>query len=181
MDKTPHTELHRLFIVEKLPDPLTTASAHLQIFDTYIHETRLRVRQMRDPATNNWTRLLQQRYSVGDGQTKLVEMHLDDDEFAIFERMRGVETRKNRYFHEFDGREIVFDVYLGALSGLITARAGFDSIEAMVDYEPLPFMLIEVTHEKGFDSREIADQDFAHVQKELARLMSDKLPMIPED
>ena len=36
--------------------------------------------------------------------TKLIEMHLDDDEFAIFERMRGVETRKNRYFHEFDGR-----------------------------------------------------------------------------
>src|SRR3569623_2131480 len=120
MDKTAHTELHRLFLVDGLPEPLTAARAHLQIFDTYIPHTRLRVRQMRDPVTNNWTRTLQQRFYVTEGEhaiTKLVEMYLDDHEVAVFERMRGAETRKNRYFHEFDGRTILFDVYLGALKG----------------------------------------------------------------
>src|SRR3569832_429174 len=103
MDKIAQTKLHRLFLVDGLPEPLTTASAHLQIFDTYIPRTRLRLRQMRAPLINHWTRMLQQRFCATEGEhavTKLIEMHLDDDEFAIFERMRGAETRKNRYYHE---------------------------------------------------------------------------------
>jgi hypothetical protein len=186
MDKTAQTEMHRLFLVEGLPEPLTPSSAHLQIFDTYIPHTRLRVRQMRDPITNHWTRMLQQRFCVTEGEhaiTKLVEMHLDDDEFAVFERMRGAETRKNRYFHEFDGRTLCFDVYLGALKGLMTTKVEFHARESidMLDYEPLPFMLAEVTEEDFFEPHVLAGKTFPDVQKELARLMSDKLPIIPED
>jgi hypothetical protein len=43
-DKTAQTELHRIFLIEGLPDPLTPASAHLQLFDNYIENTRLRIR-----------------------------------------------------------------------------------------------------------------------------------------
>jgi len=184
MDKTAQTELHRLFIVDILPEPLTTASAHLQIFDTYIPETRLRVRQMRDPATNSWTRLLQQRFRVGEGEhavMKLVEIHLDDDEFAIFERMRGAETRKNRYFHEFNGRDVIFDVYLGALRGLITAKVAFDSANSMERYEPAPFMNLEVTGEQVFESRALAERTFEEIQDDIAALSSSLPRDIPED
>ena len=184
MDKTAQTELHRLFIVDILPEPLTTASAHLQIFDTYIPETRLRVRQMRDPATNSWTRLLQQRFRVGEGEhavTKLVEIHLDDDEFAIFERMHGAETRKNRYFHEFNGRDVIFDVYLGALRGLITAKVAFDSANSMERYEPAPFMNLEVTGEQVFESRALAERTFEDIQNDIAALSSSLPRDIPED
>jgi len=184
MDKTAQTELNRLFVIEALPEPLTTASAHLQIFDTYIPETRLRVRQMRDPATNVWTRLLQQRFQVTDGEhtsTKLVEMHLDDDEFAVFERMSGAETRKNRYFHEFGGRDVVFDIYLGALRGLITAKVTFSSIAEMIDHEPAAFLSLEVTGQPMFDSRSLAERSFTEVQEYLTRLVSSTPPQIPED
>ena len=187
MDKTAKTELHRLFLVESLPEPLTPASAHPQIFDTYIPNTRLRVRQMRDPATNHWTRMLQQRFCVSEVEhavTKLIEMHLDDDEFAIFERMRGAETRKNRYFHEFDRREIVFDVYLGALKGLITAKVEFQERETMLDmldYEPLPFMKIEVTEEEFFEPQALAAATFADVEAEIIRLSAASLPTIPDE
>jgi CYTH domain-containing protein len=182
MDKTAKTELHRLFLVESLPEPLTPASAHLQIFDTYIPHTRLRVRQMRDPLTNHWTRMLQQRFCAADGDhaiTKLVEMHLNDDEFAIFERVRGAETRKNRYFHEFDRREVIFDVYLGALRGLITAKVEFKERETMLDmldYEPLPFMKIEITEEDFFEPQTLAGKSSAEVADEVARLGANILP-----
>jgi CYTH domain-containing protein len=184
MNKTAPTEFHRLYLIESLPEPLTTASAHLQIFDTYIPQTRLRVRQMRDPVTNHWTRMLQQRFCVAEGEhavTKLIEMHLDDDEFAVFERMRGPETRKNRYFHEFDGREIVFDVYLGALRGLITSKVEFEERGSMLDYEPPPFMKIQVTEEQFFEPRSLAERSFVDIEGEIARLAARLPPSIPEE
>ena len=184
MNKTAQTELHRLFLVESLPEPLTPSSAHLQIFDTYIPQTRLRVRQMRDPVTSHWTRMLQQRFCAAEGEhavTKLIEMHLDDDELAVFERMRGPETRKNRYFHELDRREIVFDVYLGALRDLITAKVEFEERESMLDYEPPPFMKIEVTEEEFFEPRSLAERSFVDVEAEIARLAADLPPPIPEE
>jgi CYTH domain-containing protein len=173
MNKTALTELHRLFLIERLPEPLTPASSHLQIFDTYIPNTRIRVRQMREPNTNVWTRMLQQRFPCNEGEhavTKLAEMHLDDDEFAVFERLQGNETRKNRYFHEFDRVSIAFDVYLGPLLGLSTARVDFDSREQMVDYEPAPFLRLEATEAPFFESQNLAAATFADVQAEVARL-----------
>ena len=184
MDKTAYTELHRLFLVEGLPEPLTTASSHLQIFDTYIPHTRLRVRQMRDPITNHWTRMLQQRFCAKDGEhaiTKLIEMHLDDDEFAIFERMRGSETRKNRYFHEFDGRTVVFDAYLGSLRGLTTAKVEFDSAKSMLDYEPAPFLKLEVTEVESFESRMLAEKSFGDVELEISKLSAGVPLPLPDE
>lgn len=173
MNKTAQTELHRLFVVERLPEPLTAASSHLQIFDSYIPHTRLRVRQMRDPLANRWTRMLQQRFCATEGKqavTKLVEMHLDDDEFAFFERTRGAETRKNRYFHEFDQVSMVFDVYLGELQGLTTAKVEFDTLDHMLAYEPAPFLIFEITEEAAFDGRTLAAASFADIEREIARL-----------
>jgi CYTH domain-containing protein len=173
MNKTALTELHRLFLIERLPEPLTPASSHLQIFDTYLPNTRIRVRQMREPTTNVWTRMLQQRFPAQEGEhavTKLAEIHLDDDEFAVFERLRGNETRKNRYFHEFDRVSMVFDVYLGPLLGLSTARLDFDSREQMADHEPAPFLKLEVTHDAFFEGSNLAAATFADVQAEVSRL-----------
>lgn len=184
MNKTAQTELHRLFLVEGLPEPLTAASAHLQIFDTYIPQTRLRVRQMRDPITNHWTRMLQQRFRVSEGEhavTKLVEMHLDDEEFALVERMRGAETRKNRYFHEFDRVQVVFDSYLGDLRGLTTAKVEFGAPEAMLAYEPSPFMVFEVTEEEFFEPDQLATHSFSEVTAEIARLGTTTPPQVPEE
>jgi CYTH domain-containing protein len=184
MDKTAHTELHRLFLVERLPEPLAPASAHLQIFDTYIPNTRLRVRQIRDPLTNHWNRMLQQRFCLTEGEhavSKLIEMHLDDEEFAIFERMRGAETRKNRYFHEFDRLTVHFDVYLGPLRGLTMAKVDFGTRQAMIAYEPAPFMIFEVTEEDFFEGRKLAEKTFSDVEQEVARLGSSMPPTIPEE
>src|SRR5687767_12545773 len=104
MDKTARTEMSRSFLIEGLPDPLTRASAHIQIFDNYIPETRLRIRSVRDPETAAWTRILQQRWPAGDNLAcmKVAEIYLNEAEHARFEIFEGSEIRKNRYFHEYD-------------------------------------------------------------------------------
>ncbi|MEP6787403.1 MAG: hypothetical protein ABJB40_03160 [Acidobacteriota bacterium] len=175
MDKTAQTELHRLFLIERLPEPLTPASSHLQLFDNYIENTRLRLRSIRDPYTKTWTRMLQQRFPWAEGEyavTKLAEIHLNDAEYAVFEHYEGREIRKNRYFHEFDRMSLIFDVYLGPLWGLNTARVDFDSLEKMDDFVPPPFAVFEVTNDPFFTGESLVDKKFTDVQAEVARLGS---------
>ncbi len=87
MNNTAQTELNRLFLIESLPEPLTPASSHLQIFDNYIENTRIRLRAIRDPYSKAWTHILQQRFALTteDGAiTKLAEIHLNEAEYAAF-------------------------------------------------------------------------------------------------
>jgi len=173
MNKTAQTELHRLFLIERLPEPLTAASSHLQIFDNYIENTRLRLRQIRDPYSNAWTRILQQRFPAHEGEyavTKLAEVHLNDEEYAVFERFEGREIRKNRYFHEFDRVSFAFDVFLGPLWGLNTARVDFDTREHMIAFLPPPFAIFEVTENAFFTGENLVTKTFEDVQAEVGRI-----------
>lgn len=173
MDKTNRTEIHRVFLIEALPEPLTRASAHLQIFDNYIPGTRLRLRSVRDPETREWTRILQQRFPVSEDALaliKIAEIYLNEAEYAHFEPFEGNEIRKNRYFHEYDGRSFCFDVYLGPLWGLNTARVEFDSEEELEKYEPPPFAVFEVTNDRFFLGDVLVTKNFDDVRNEVARL-----------
>lgn len=185
MNKTAQTELHRQFLIERLPEPLTPASSHLQIFDNYIENTRIRLRGIRDPYSKAWTRILQQRFPAQDGEfavSKLAEIHLNDAEYVVFERFEGREIRKNRYFHEFDLVTVTFDVYLGGLWGLNMARVDFDTREQMEAFLPPPFAIFEVTSDAFFAGENLVQKTFADVQSEVARLDSIQAsePMIPD-
>lgn len=173
MNKTAQTELHRLFLIERLPEPLTPASSHLQLFDNYIDGTRIRLRQVRDPYTKAWTRILQQRFPAVEGEfaiSKLAEMYLNEAEYAIFQQFEGREIRKNRYFHEFENVSFTFDVYLGDLWGLNTARVDFESRAAMESFLPPPFAIFEVSNDPFFCGDSLVTRKFAEVQAEVARI-----------
>lgn len=185
MNKTAQTELHRLFLIEGLPEPLTPASSHLQLFDNYIENTRIRLRQIRDPYTKSWTRILQQRFPAGEDEyagSKLAEIYLNDAEYAAFERFEGREIRKNRYFHEFDRVSFAFDVYLGALWGLNTAKVDFDTPEQMEEFVPPPFAVFEVTNDPFFWGGNLVARSFSDIQNEVARIgATASLPTASED
>lgn len=177
MDKTAQTELHRLFLIERLPEPLTPASIHLQIFDNYIQGTRLRLRKIRDPYSNTWAYVFQQRFRTGHGEhalTKLAEIHLDEAEYAYFAQFEEREIRKNRYFHEFDGASLTFDTYLGALWGLCTAKADFETREKMNGFVPPPFAVFEVTSNEFFEGRNLVARSFGDVRVEVAKIGGNK-------
>ena len=167
MDKTNRTEFRRVFLLEALPEPLTRASAHIQIFDNYIDGTRLRIRSVRDPQTSVWTRILQQRFPAVDNQLsqlKVAEIYLNDEEHARLEHLEGEEIRKNRYFHEFDGRMFAFDVYLGPLWGVNTARVEFGSAEELESFEPPPWVFLDVTSDPFFLGENLVKAKFDEVR-----------------
>ena len=173
MNKTAHTELFRLFLIERLPEPLAPSSSHLQIFDNYVEGTRIRMRHVRDPYSNLWTRSLQQRFTLSEGDhtvTKMAEIHLNEAEYAVFVHLEGREIRKNRYFHEFDRVSFAFDVYLGPLWGLSTTMVEFQTREDMETFEPPPFAIFEVTGDTFFAGANLVEKSFADVQAEVTRL-----------
>ncbi len=181
LNKTYQTELRRVFLIRDLPEPLTRASNHLQIFDNYIKNTRLRLRTIRVPQTNEWTWILEQRFPLGDlTQWKVSEIHLNEAEHAVFEQFEGRhirqnervesnEIRKNRYFHEFGGRQIEFDVFLGDLWGLNLAKVIFDDIQEMKNFEIPPFVIREVSNNKFFKGENLVGKGFADVRAEFEK------------
>jgi CYTH domain-containing protein len=182
MNKTAQTELHRLFLIERLPEPLTPASSHLQLFDGYIDNTRMRVRQIRDPYLKTWTRMLQQRFPARENEyavTKLAEIYLNDNEYGVLEPLISPEIRKNRYFHEFDRVSMIFDVFLGPLWGLSTARVDFERRDQMDDFIPPPFAIFEVTEDPFFTGENLVGKSFADVQSEVSRI-GRSLPAVAE-
>jgi CYTH domain-containing protein len=179
MNKTATTILHRTFLLDGLPEPLARSSSHLQIFDNYIENTRLRLRNIRDPYTKSWTHILQQRFSANEADlavTKLAEIYLNEAEHAVFERLEGREIRKNRYFHEFDRVLITFDVYLGDLWGLTMARVDFGSTDAMETFEPPPFAVFEITNDAFFAGENLIRMNFNEILAEVTRLGTGRPP-----
>lgn len=176
MNKTALTRHCRLFLIERLPEPLQPKSAHLQIFDNYIEGTRLRLRLVRDPTSKNWTRMLQQSIVVDDehlGSTKVAEIHLTETEYSIFEQFEGSEVRKNRYFHDFDHASFAFDVYLGDLWGLNTALVEFETAADAEQFEPPPFAIFDITNDPFFIGKNLVGRSFDDVQTRVAQIGPD--------
>lgn len=183
MDKTYRTERHRAFLIQGLPEPLKPASSHLQIFDNYIENTRLRLRSMRSPETKEWTFILQQRFPVEakQGLWKIAEIYLNEAEHAAFEifegreikrneRVESNEIRKNRYFLELDRKIMDVDVFLGDLYGLNIAKVVFEDEKEFEDFEIPPFVIAEITGNLFFAGENLVGKKFADIQNEFARM-----------
>jgi hypothetical protein len=185
MDKTYKSELRRLFLINNLPEPLTRASSHLQIFDNYIENTRLRLRSMRAPETKQWTWILQQRFPVGEdlSRWKISEIYLDENEHRVFEQFEGREikknervesneVRKNRYFLDYENRQIEIDAFLGDLWGLNLAKICFETENEMEFFDVPPFAVREVTNNSFFTGENLIGKKFSDVQKEFEKMIS---------
>jgi CYTH domain-containing protein len=173
MNKTYRTEFRRKYLIETLPEPLTRASRHLQLFDNYITGTRMRIRSVRDPETKEWSWILQQRLTADVSEItylKIGEIHLNEAEHAVFEMFEGNEIRKNRYFHEFDGRPFAFDLYLGPLWGLNIASVELDDEESFLNFEPPMFAVFEITSNAFFLGENLFEKKFEDVRDEVARM-----------
>jgi CYTH domain-containing protein len=181
MDKAKQIETRRVFLIENLPAPLTRASRHLQIFDNYIENTRLRLRSVRVPETKQWTWILQQRFPLEDFSSwQMAEIYLNEAEHHAFEFFEGrevkknerVETseiRKNRYFYYFGGKQFEIDLFLGALWGLCLAKINFKSVDELTAFEVPSFALLEVTRNEFFVGANLIGKSFSDVQAEFEK------------
>ena len=172
IDRTYKSELRRVFLIQDLPEPLTRASSHLQIFDNYIEKTRLRLRSVRVPETKKWSWILEHRFPPDENDLsiwKVAEIFLNEAEYHVFEQFEGREIRKNRYFYELDGNQLELDVFIGKLWGLNTAKVVFESIEELQNFEIPPFVIREVTNNHFFVNENLVGKSFADVQAEFGK------------
>ena len=181
MDKTKQIETRRVFLIENLPAPLTRASRHLQIFDNYIENTRLRLRSVRVPETKEWTWILQQHIPTEDLlRWQMAEIFLNEAEHHAFELFEGrevkknerIETgeiRKNRYFYDYGGRQLEIDLFLGELWGLCLAKINFESVEESAAFAVPSFAILEVTRNEFFVGANLIGKNFSDVQAEFKK------------
>lgn len=172
------TEIRRVFLIPDLPEPLTKASSHLQIFDNYIENTRLRLRSLRVPETKQWTFILEQRYpcNIEDLSIwKTSEILLNETEHAVFEQFEGREIRKNervetnevrfnRYFYDYVGKQLAIDIFLGTLWGLNLAKAFFETEKEMSEFKAPEFVILEITNEAFFTGANLAGKNITDVK-----------------
>ncbi len=181
MNKTYRIEFRRVFLLADLPEPLTRASEHLQIFDNYIDNTRLRLRTIRAPHTREWFWILQQQNQMHANDLSVwgvSEIHLNETEHQLFEHFEGREVRKNervetnelrfnRYSFEANGKLITIDVYLNPLWGLCLAKVLFQTEEEMKAFTAPDFFLAEVTQNENFLGRNLVEKTFAEVRRKM--------------
>lgn len=171
VENTYKIKWQRMFLVKGLPEPLKPADSHLQIFDNYIENTRIRLRKIRQPETKEWTRVLEQIVPFNDNgfaKIKMSQILLSETEYRTFEIFKGREIRKNRYFYDLAGREFEIDIFLGALWGLNIAKLHFETEDKLKNFELPEFSVLEITNDRFFMGESLINKSFADVQAKLS-------------
>ena len=174
--KYERVERERRFLLRALPPGLELTDEHAQITDNYITGTRLRLRKVRWPATNEWTLKLTQKFTPQPpdfSRTLITSIYLNEYEYETLSVFEANELRKNRYPFEHEGRRYSVDVFLGPLRGLILAETDFDTDEEMDAFRQPPFAAADVTREELFTGGRLVHLTAEDIRRELkGRMMN---------
>src|SRR2546423_2668424 len=171
-NKYARVERERRYLLNDLPEGLNRADYHLQITDSYITGTRLRIRKVRDPKTNKWIVKFTQKFAPDAAdlsRTLITNIYLNALEAETLSLFDANEIRKNRYYFDFEGRRFSVDIFLGDLFGLILAETSFESDEEMRAFPAPSFVLAEVTNNEMFSGGKLCELKFADVREEVQR------------
>lgn len=145
------TETERKFLVDRIPEDLGEG---VVIAQGYLHigregnEVRLRRKGREHFLTFK---------SGGDLQRKEREFRIYGGIFSVgwlFTKGRRVE--KTRYKISYGSWTVELDVFMGRLSGLMTAEVEFDSIEQSGLFVPPEFFGKEVTRDQRYKNQQLA-------------------------
>ena len=170
--KYARVERERRFLLRELPEPLTRASEHVQIWDNYITGTRLRLRKIRVPQTRKWKLKLTQKFAPAPpdfSRTIITNTYLSAGEYQVFSIFEANEIRKNRYPFEYEGCKYSIDVFLGGLWGLILAETEFETDEELDGFTPPPFAVRDVTNEELFTGGSLVNLTAEEIRVELQK------------
>jgi CYTH domain-containing protein len=170
--KYARVERERRFLLRSLPEPLTRASEHVQIWDNYITGTRLRLRKIRVPQTRKWKLKLTQKFAPAPpdfSRTIITNTYLSAVEYQVLSVFETNEIRKNRYPFEYQGRKYSIDVFLGGLWGLILAETEFESDEELDGFTAPPFAFRDVTNEELFTGGSLVNLTAEEIRVELQK------------
>jgi CYTH domain-containing protein len=180
--KYARVERERKFLLRELPEGLTRASEHVQIWDNYITNTRLRLRKIRIPLTKQWKLKLTQKFAPAPpdfSRTIITNTYLSATEYEVLSVFEGNEIRKNRYPFEHEGRAFAIDVFLGALWGLILAETSFETDEEMDNFALPPFAFRDVTNDELFTGARLVEMTADDIRVRLKQSPEDVDSFVP--
>lgn len=163
-------ERERRYLLRELPPGLKLSDPHTQITDNYVTGTRLRLRKVRVPQTNEWTLKLTQKHAPAPpdfSRTLITNMYLSPYEYEVLSVFEGNELRKNRYPYEHEGRLYSVDVFLGHLRGLVLAETDFDTDEELDSFPAPSFAVLDVTREEKFNGARLVELTAEDLRGEL--------------
>ncbi|MGH9882293.1 MAG: hypothetical protein ACRD6N_12725 [Pyrinomonadaceae bacterium] len=165
-------ERERRFLLHDLPEGIKRSDHHLQITDSYLTGTRLRIRKVRDPRTNKWTAKFTQKFNPDPedlSRTLITNIYLNAYEAEMLSVFEANEIRKNRYKFDFEGHTLSVDMFLGGLFGLVLAEVSFENDEDMDAFPMPPFALADVTNNPIFSGGRLCETTFEEIRDEVRR------------
>jgi CYTH domain-containing protein len=174
--KYARVERERRYLLPGLPPGLKLSDPHTQITDNYVTGTRLRLRKVRSPETNEWTLKLTQKHAPEPpdfSRTLITNIYLSPYEYEVLSVFEGNELRKNRYPYEHGGRLYSVDVFLGPLRGLVLAETDFEDDASMDAFPAPPFAHLDVTRDELFTGARLVELTAEEVRRELESRTSD--------
>ncbi len=175
-EQSARVERERRFLLRELPGDLTRADPHLQLFDNYITNTRLRLRKVRLPQTREWIWKLTQKFApdpADPARTLVTDIYLARGEYETLAVFEANEIRKNRYPYEHAGRAYTIDVFLGALHGLILAETTFTSDDEKRGFQTPPFVAFDVSDDEMFNGGNLVNLTTDEIRATLKATMKD--------
>jgi CYTH domain-containing protein len=179
MNKTFRTEYRRLFLLERLPEGINRADEHLQFFDNYIDNTRLRLRTTRQPHTKTWQYALEQ---IEPGEEinswSISTILLNEAEHYAFSAFEGREIKRNERietneirFNRYTYNGLDIDVFLGKeIWGLVIATMRFEERQEMDAAASPEFAILEITGNSFFIGENLIGKSFESVREEFERI-----------
>jgi CYTH domain-containing protein len=156
------TVYKRVFLLEAIPEPLTRADEHWQIFDDYTAWPEYRLRKVRIPQTREWLAARETIVISDSGAREEISREvLSADEVDAHGPHAVKEIRKNRYFLD----ELVVDVFLGNLWGLVLAEAGFADEKSAAEFALPEFALLDVSQNETFRGERLVESNFEEVRR----------------
>ena len=169
--KYARVERERRYLLREAPHGLKLSDPHTQITDNYVTGTRLRLRKVREPRTNEWTLKLTQKHTPAPPdftRTLITNIYLNEYEYEVLSVFEANELRKNRYPYLHEGRLYSVDVFLGPLRGLVTAETDFEADEEMDAFPPPPFAHTDVSRDELFTGARLVHLTAEDLRAELA-------------
>lgn len=160
----------RRYLLRGLPPGLKPSDPHTQVTDNYVTGTRLRLRKVRDPRTNEWTLDLTQKHAPAPpdfSRTLVTTIYLSPYEYEVLSVFEGNEIRRNRYPYEYEGRLYSVDIFLGALRGLVLAETDFEDDTEVDAFPPPPFAHLDVTRDELFEGARLVELTAEEIRAEL--------------
>jgi CYTH domain-containing protein len=158
-----------------LPADLDRQARYWQITDHYISNTRLRLRRMSCPVTNQVVFKLGQKYRAvtqAETQTTMTNMYLTEAEYQRLVTLEAQQIIKKRYNYLYQGRQYGIDVFEGRLAGLILAETECETMDEAAQLSVPSFALKDVTDDPFFGGGSLAAIDPKTFQADLAERLN---------